>query len=214
MKFYGQFNPPVDKVLYDRYFKNKKNGVSIECGALDGVWASSTKFFEENFNWKTINIEPLSVAFDKLIINRPESINLKLALSNNNLSKEFINFIHPKFKNFWGNGSISHTNEHKKYLEKICGDKNYEVYNVKCITYKDLIKELKLEKLDLFVLDVEGHEYQVIDGMVDATIFPDIFVIEHGHKTPQDIDKKLQILPVKYKLDYVSFVNSYFIKDK
>lgn len=24
MKFYGQFNPPVDKVLYERYFKNKK----------------------------------------------------------------------------------------------------------------------------------------------------------------------------------------------
>ena len=24
MKFYGQFDPPVDKVLYERYFKNKK----------------------------------------------------------------------------------------------------------------------------------------------------------------------------------------------
>ena len=69
-----------------------------------------------------------------------------------------------------------------------------------------------MEKLDLFVLDVEGHEYEVIDGMIDATIFPDVFVIEHGHRSPQDFIEKLKVLPVKYKLDYVSFVNSFFIK--
>lgn len=63
MKYYGQFNPQVDKVLHERYFANKFNGVSIECGAFDGLTENCTKFFEENYNWKTINIEPLPHIF-------------------------------------------------------------------------------------------------------------------------------------------------------
>ena len=59
MKYYGQFNPNVDKVLHERYFPNKFNGTSIECGAFDGITENCTKFFEENYNWTTINIEPL-----------------------------------------------------------------------------------------------------------------------------------------------------------
>jgi hypothetical protein len=57
---------------------------------------------------------------------------------------------------------------------------------------------------------VEGHECEVSDGMVGAKIFPDVFVIEHVHRTPQDFIEKLKILPVKYRLDYVSFVNSFY----
>ena len=88
MKFYGQFDPPVDKVLYERYFKNLEEGVSIECGAFDGLTENCTKFFEDNLKWKTINIEPLPHIFDKLKVNRPRSVNLNLALSNSaNTSK-------------------------------------------------------------------------------------------------------------------------------
>jgi len=35
--YYGQFNPPVDKILHEKYFPNKLNGISIEAGALDGI---------------------------------------------------------------------------------------------------------------------------------------------------------------------------------
>lgn len=49
-KYYGQFNPPVDKILHDKYFNNKFNGISIEAGAFDGKTENCTKFFEENYN--------------------------------------------------------------------------------------------------------------------------------------------------------------------
>jgi hypothetical protein len=29
MRFYGQFDPPVDKVLYDTYFTDVRGGVCI-----------------------------------------------------------------------------------------------------------------------------------------------------------------------------------------
>ena len=84
MKYYGQFKPSVDEIIHKRYFKNIRHGISIEAGALDGVWDSSTYFFKKNYEWNTINIEPLNNMFKKLIINRPNSINLNLALSNKN----------------------------------------------------------------------------------------------------------------------------------
>ena len=210
--FYGQFNPPVDKEIYERYFLGKTEGISIECGAFDGVTDSCTKFFEESMNWKTINIEALPIAYDRLVKNRPNSINLNIGLSNNNISKQFVNYKEPRLDYMWGNGSFTHLPEHKKHLEERC-DNNYQTIEINCDTYAHLLETLKLEKLDLFVLDVEGHEFEVIDGMVESTIFPDIFVIEHGHRNPKDFVEKLKILKnVKYKLDHVSYVNSFFKK--
>ena len=210
--YYGQFNPPVDKEIYERYFMGKTEGISIECGAFDGVTDSCTKFFEESMNWTTINIEALPIAYDKLALNRPNSINLNIGLSNANISKQFVNYKEPALDYMWGNGSFTHLPDHKTHLEERCGKTNYQVIDIRCYTYAHIVETLQLKKLDLFVLDVEGHEFEAIDGMTQSTIFPDVFVIEHGHRTPAEFVEKLKILPVSYKLDYVSFVNSFFIK--
>lgn len=212
MKYYGQFKPPVDEIIHKRYFINKYKGTAIEAGALDGVWDSSTYFFKKNLEWDTINIEPLCNMFKKLIINRPDSINLNLALSNKNGIATIKNYKHPTLKYDWGNASLQHLPQHEQGLQNICGKENYIEQEIKTITYSSLIKEQKINDLDLFVLDVEGHEYEVIDGMKDAEIFPKVFVIEHGHRRPEDIVNKLKVLPVSYKLDFISHVNSYFVR--
>ena len=211
MKFYGQFDPPVDKVLYERYFKNKKNLTSIECGAFDGLFENRTKFFEENFNWNTINIEPLPHIFKKLNINRPSSININIALSNNKGKQHIRVYDIPNHGINNTNASLCHLQKHQQLLEKMSNNK-YKDVEICTTTYSSLIKEQKINELDLFVLDVEGHEYEVIDGMKDAEIFPKVFVIEHGHRRPEDIVNKLKVLPVSYKLDFISHVNSYFVR--
>ncbi|MEI9889739.1 MAG: hypothetical protein WDN45_03025 [Caulobacteraceae bacterium] len=49
-KFYGQFDPPVDRVLFERYFPDKTiRGVFVECGAYDGQTESCCKFFENRW---------------------------------------------------------------------------------------------------------------------------------------------------------------------
>ena len=42
---YSQCNEDI--FLNHNFFKNKRNGVYIELGALDGVLYSNTKFFED-----------------------------------------------------------------------------------------------------------------------------------------------------------------------
>jgi len=209
-KYYGQFNPPVDKIIFERYFPNKTHGTCIEAGAYDGITESSTYFFEKNFNWTCFNIEPLPIVYDNLIKNRPHAKNFNIALSNKNGEATFINYKHPTLNYNWGNGSLSHSDKHKKMLEQLCSEK--QVMNVKCITYSTFIKQNNIQELDLFVLDVEGHELQVIEGMYECDILPNVFVIEHGYNPIGYFDSYLSNLKCKYKLDYTSFVNSFYIK--
>ena len=209
--YYGQFNPPVDKILHEKYFPSKLNGISIEAGALDGIWDSNTNFFEKNYNWKTINIEPLNNMYEKLVLNRPKSINLNYALGDNLEDTYIINYKHSTLGYDWGNASVNHTDAHKQYLERECGKNNFVKQPITVITYEKLIEDLSIQSLDLFSLDVEGNELKVIDGMKNAKVFPSIFVIEHGHMDPQIIIDKLAELPVKYSLDMKYNVNSFFI---
>lgn len=213
MKFYGQFNPPVDKVLYERYFMyfmDKKNLTSIECGAFDGLTENCTKFFEENFNWNTINIEALPHIFEKLKLNRPSSININIALSDTKGKKTIRVYDIATYGINNTNASLCHLPKHQKLLEKMSNNK-YKDFEIYTTTYSSLIKELKINKLNLFSLNVEGHEYEVIDGMKDSEIFPEVFVIAHGWRTPEDVVNKLKVLPVSYKLDFISHFNSYFV---
>lgn len=211
MKFYGQFNPPVDQILYDKYFKNVKNGISIEAGAFDGLLENSTRFFEEELGWKTINIEPLSHIFDKLVKNRSNSINLNVALSDAQGIKTIRVYDIHTYGIYNTNASITHTPEHKSLLEKMSCNKYIE-QSIKTMTYTELINQLDINHLDLFVLDVEGHETAVINGMKNCNVLPDIFVIEHGHRHVEYFQPFLDNLNAKYKLDYVHEVNSFYKK--
>jgi FkbM family methyltransferase len=208
MRFYGQFQPPVDQFLLERYFKDKKDGIALECGAFDGQLESSCKFFEESMDWRVINIEASPPIFKNLIINRPKSTNFNLALSNKEGTAKFAHVISPEMGENFGNGSLSHLEIHKKSL--INEGCKFVDYEVKTITYKKLIESTSIKKLNLMVLDVEGHELSVIEGMIGAAVLPEIFCIEHGHLGVEKIKLALSKLPYKY--DTSLHINSFYIK--
>lgn len=214
MRFYGQFNPPVDEFIYERYFKKSPcvgKGFFIECGAFDGLTDSSCKFFEEELKWQGINVEPSPPIYDQLIINRPDAINVNAALSNETGWGEFKSVIHPVYGELCTNGSLSHTEDHKDSLEEIgCSFKEYRVPIMK---YSDLIKKYHVRRCDLFVLDVEGNELSVIDSMSEkffGRVLPKIFVVEYGHLDKQVIINSVEKLGYKY--DTRSYVNLYFVR--
>ena len=205
MKFYGQWNPPVDKFLYDNYFKDRRGGFFIECGAYDGIVDSCCKFFEESMDWKGINIEPVPHIFKRLEKNRPSSTNLMLALSNNEGVSTFTQVIHPSLGQNFGNSSLSHTEEHKRSLINV-GCK-FENIDVQTTTYKQLIATHNVVNVDLLVLDVEGHEHQVLEGMIDCEVIPAIICVEYSRSTNK-INEIMSV--IKYKLDKTSFNNAFY----
>ena len=207
-KFYGQFQYPVDKFIFDRYFRNKKHGIFVECGAYDGQTECSCKFFEEFREWKGYNLEPVPWLFKQLKKNRPESINLNLALSNKNGEAAFNAVNHPDYGLNCTNGSLAHSDSHLKILKEM--QVSFKKVTVQCITWDNFIKSQKISHIDLLVLDVEGHELEVLEGMSKKSILPQVFCIEFGHLNFEQIKQKLEKLG--YRFDLIQDANAYFIK--
>ena len=206
MKFYGQWDPPVDKFLWERYFKDHPKGIFLECGAFDGVLESSCKFFEESLGWWGINFEPVPYIYDKLVENRPNAANIKKALSNKNGVTRFKQAVSPTMGKMFGNGSISHNDKHLKSLKQE-GCK-FEEFDVETVRFADFIKILNLGTIDLMVLDVEGHELEAIEGMEGSPVIPKIFCVEYPHVGLETLKKKLR--PFGYTLDITNFNNAIF----
>ena len=107
--------------------------------------------------------------------------------------------------------------ERLEELEKL----NYKINNfsVKTTTYKNFIEKYDIKFINLFVLDVEGHEFSVVEGhefsvvegMQNCNILPNIMVIELS-----DINKFLDLRKIMNSMDYIydttSFCDYFFIK--
>lgn len=208
-KFYGQFTPSVDQFIFERYFRDTNiKGVFVECGAFDGLTECSCKFFEESMNWKGYNIEPVPWVYKRLCDNRPTSVNINCALSNKSGSATFQAVDHPTFGKDCTNGSLEHTSAHKTWLEgEGC---SFVQVDVKLLTWSEFIEQYKVRYVDLLVLDVEGHELSVIDGMNGCAVLPDLICIEVGHLDPGEIRSRLAT--IGYTYDVSSHVNAFFIK--
>lgn len=195
MKFYGQFNPPLDQVLYERYFKDfSGSGVCLECGAADGAHISSTKFFEETLGWIAINIEPHTNSFKKLVINRPSSININVALSDSKGDAYLVTG-----KNFYL----------RAYIVK---DSRKNTIAIKKDTYQNIVDKLPINHIDLMVLDVEGHEREALFGMIGSKILPRILCIEINHVGRKTIKDTVEHMG--YKFDSSIIINDVYVKEK
>ena len=208
-KFYGQFTPPVDQFIFERYFPDINiKGVFVECGAFDGLTENSCKFFEETMGWNGFNIEPVPWVYEALCKNRPSSININSALSNKLGTATFQAVDHPVFGKECTNGSLEHTALHKSLL--LDGGCKFVPVEVSLITWDNFIEKNKISCIDLLVLDVEGHEFSVIDGMRGSHVLPDVICIEVGHLDLREMKTRLCMLGYTY--DISSHVNAFFIK--
>lgn len=209
LRFYGQFDPPVDRLLFERYFRDQPGpGVCLECGAFDGVTESSCKFFEESLGWTAINVEASPRIYPHLTRNRPHSVNLNLALSDANASVEFTDVDHPGHE-LCTNGSLRHLAGHREMLDEArCG---YRSSRVLAVTFRQLLELLPIGRLDLMVLDVEGHELEALSGFRGARLLPRVLCVEHGHLGLDPVRSAVERLG--YRFDFASHVNSFFVRD-
>lgn len=163
MEFYSQCNE--DKIIYELYFKNKKNpGIYIEAGALNGIDLSNTYAFSK-IGWTGILIEPNPIAFEQLVKNRPNDKCYNDVISN--IKEITFKFIKPKNKSIntlvCGTGGVIDTLP-KHFEEKYYKNKKEReiIFTKKTKTLSEIIKDSGYEYIDFFSLDVEGHELNVL----------------------------------------------------
>lgn len=211
MKFHGQLQ--IDRIIYEKYFLKKKNGFYIECGAYDGKMDSNTLFFHLNLDWKGINIEALPNLFNALQENRKNDINLNFALSDREGTATFTQAVSknfPYYDGHFGNGSLEHTEVHKKdLLKRNC---SFVKYDVKTECLPSLFTKHVEKRPDLFILDVEGHEAKVLSKLseISEDLHPLVWCVEYGYAGYENI---LDIMTKNnYSLDYRDRINLLFKK--
>jgi len=210
-KYYGQFQPPFDKILEEEYLGDIYNGIGLECGAHDGVTENNLKFFEDNYNWTIYNIEASPIPYQNLIKNRPKSHNFNYGLSNIDGSMIFTNAVHPDLgETGFGNGSLSHKSEHLNQLKNMgC---SFKEYIIETKTFKSFCFDNNIKNIDCFILDVEGHEIEVLDGMKDCKILPKLLMIEYPMIGLDVLKNKInEIFPDTYKFDNIYHNSVFFI---
>jgi len=170
-----------DEYLEKTIFKGYKNGVYVDVGAHDGLSINNTFYFEKNNNWTGINIEPIKKVFDKLVINRPNAINLNCAVCNYDGETDFLcntgytEMISGIRANFDERHLMRLNYENKRY------GSTTESIKVKTKRLETILDENKISHINYLSIDVEGAEFEVIKSINFDKVFIDVIGFENNY---------------------------------
>lgn len=167
-----------DKALYETIFRHiapVHGGVILEMGALDGEKFSISKFFERYLGWKSILIEANPKNYEKLVRNRPSAVNVHTAICEG----DEITFV--------GDNAVGGVEAYMKpgHKERWVKENDMRV-SVPCSDLHDIFQKHSVTGIDVFILDVEGSELEVL-RMMDWNVEVFIWVIEMGDVAPKDL---------------------------
>ena len=104
-----------------------------------------------------------------------------------------------------GNSSIEHSTLHKQELLRY--GSTFNTITVPCFTYEYFINNIIKKPIDILVLDIEGHECNVLNTFFSLSTeqLPKIICIEAGYNWDE---RKQLLLNLGYILDYYAYNNA------
>lgn len=177
--FYSQFKQ--DEFLEKNIFKGLKNGFFMDIGAHDGVSINNTLYFEKNNDWKGINVEPIKKVYKKLIINRPNCINLNYAICNKDGESEF--FCNSGYTEMLSGLVENFDPRHFNRLsrENAAYNANTEIIKVKTKRIETICDTFNIKHINYLSIDVEGAEFEVIKSINFDKVFIDVIEFENNY---------------------------------
>lgn len=153
--------------------KHIENGFFIEAGANDGVRQNNTLILEQYLNWKGLLIEPNKKLYDICKQCRPNSI------------VENYGLVSDKKEGSTIQGFFDDTGYAESLMAQVADldekhdiNKGAKAIPVPCCTLNSLLLKHSINKIDLFVLDVEGYEKEVLEGFDIRKYKPSFIVVE------------------------------------
>lgn len=170
-----------DKFLEENIFKGYKNGFFVDVGAHDGVSINNTLYFENNNNWRGINIEPIKKVYDVLLINRPKCININCAVYNNDGKTEFI--YNTGYTEMISGIKDTYDPRHEQRLKREINSQGGEtkIINVNTKKLETIFDENNVSHINYLSIDVEGAEFEVIKSINFDKVFIDVIGFENNY---------------------------------
>lgn len=170
-----------DEYLEKNVFNGYKNGIFMDIGAHDGVSINNTLYFEKYNNWKGYNIEPITSVYNKLVINRPNSVNINCAVCNNDGTADFISNTGytEMISGLKANFDPRHLNRLNNELINMGGTSKIVTVNTKRI--ETLCDEYNITNINYLSIDVEGAEFEVIKSINFNKVFIDVIGFENNY---------------------------------
>lgn len=172
-----------DKYLETNVFKGLKHGIFVDVGAHDGKTFNNTLFFEKMHNWSGINIEPIPNVFDKLVSNRPSSININCAIDViNNETRDFM--INTGYTEMLSGLVDNYDERHIKRIqaENMKHNSSSTIIKVNTRTLESIFDEYNITKVNYLSIDVEGAELSVLKSINFNKVFIDVIMFENNYE--------------------------------
>lgn len=177
-----------------------KTGFYVDVGANYPIIDSVTKLFYDR-GWTGINIEPIESLHRQLLEARPKDINLQRGVG-----KKAGKATLREYTEMSGHSTFDLENkkQHDKSLK-------YVDYEVDIRTLNDIFEEYKIKHIHFMKIDVEGFEYEVVEGNNWTKYRPEVVCIEanRGSGNWREI-----IENNKYKFFIADGLNEYYVADE
>lgn len=176
-----------------KFFGERKNGLVVDIGAMDGVTFSNSRDLIINYKWRGLLVEPHLPYFNKL-----ESLYVD---NKNVVCKNVCCFNENKVVDFYvfsdGNDSCISTisEEFKDRASKIHGDKYHEPIKINAYKLSDLL--VGFEDVDFLSIDCEGVDLEVLKSNNWNKIRPPLICIEHSMSL-SSLDKLMSTIGYKF----------------
>lgn len=165
-------------------------GFFIEAGANDGIQQSNTLFFERHRKWTGLLIEPIPELANRCRVNRARCLVENAALTSFEDNRQTIEMRYCNLMSLV-KGAMKTPQEELAHIEAGCRVQDIESRDVTVPAQRlsEILDRHKIERIDLFSLDVEGFELNVLKGLDFDKHRPVHLLIEACYR--QEIDSFL-----------------------
>lgn len=167
-----------DRYLHERFFRDRRGGVFVEIGALDGLFHSNSLFFERELGWTGVLVEPNPRAFARLEQNRPDCLNLNLAIADRVGTETFLEVEGPLFG--WSGLADDIAPEHEARMVEHLPPGAISKIPVEVRDLRWLVERCGLDQVELMSIDTEGSEPRIMRAFPWDRLSVAVFCIENN----------------------------------